>query len=163
MKRLESVVVVKHMDPTLIGLEGIVYWIDEFEEIVSVYLPKLSKYKSFSYSNLSSGNFSVGYDFFLGKELEVSSDLVMDDDMELFEGCFRTPDDFWQVLIVSKNHGDFETSIEEAKWENGVTGLKFRLSKQRVLNRETITQLLSDFYKSDDWEWVVGPDSMVLR
>lgn len=93
---------------------------------------------------------------------QISYDLLMGDDMEFVEGCFRLSGGPWQVVIVSKRDvAEVETCQEV--WGTGTTGVSVRFPRVRVLNSEAVERILSALFSVPGWELVRGPDSMQLR
>ncbi|MBX9623488.1 MAG: hypothetical protein K2X82_06710 [Gemmataceae bacterium] len=93
---------------------------------------------------------------------EISYDLVMDDDIDFVEGCYRLPGGCWQVVIVSRSDAA-EPEIVPECWESGVSGIAVRFPRAERLNREAVERVLSAALGVSEWVLVRGPDSMQLR
>lgn len=93
---------------------------------------------------------------------EISYDLVMADDMEFIEGCYRLPGGDWQVVIVSR-FDVAEPQFALHRWDSGVSGVVIRFPRSARLDRGAVERVLSGALGV--WNWVVvrGPDSMQLR
>ena len=100
---------------------------------------------------------------FLGSDYQVSSDLVLDDDMGFFEGTFRTPGAFWGLVLVHKSPDVQESKITKYLWSNGLTTIEGDVPERQPLNLHRIMEILKSFYPDSDWQHVRGPDSMILR
>lgn len=95
---------------------------------------------------------------------EITFDLIMDDDMPFVEGCYRLPDDPWQVFIFSGFREPKGLKIEtDVVWKSGVRGTVVHLPPGMQLNKSVVLQILSDALGVTDWSEVRGPDSMQLR
>jgi hypothetical protein len=93
---------------------------------------------------------------------QISSDLVMDDDMAFVEGTFRLGSGAWQVFIVSKGAVP-EPEWRASTWQSGVTGLVFRVSRTLTLGVGGVEALLPQARGVEKWERVKGPRSWHRR
>jgi hypothetical protein len=98
-------------------------------------------------------------------QAEISYDLVMEDDMDFVEGCYRLSGKPWEVFIFSKERERklAEPSHQFGKWESGVTGIELRVPYDTKLNKSVVQDLLSAALGVSEWHEVRGPDSMKLR
>ena len=95
---------------------------------------------------------------------EISFDLVMDENMDFVEGCYRLDDAIWQVFIFRKARGIEEICVKrDIVWKSGVTGLNIIVSDDTKLNKSVVLRALSDALGIIEWSEVRGPDSMQLR
>jgi hypothetical protein len=93
---------------------------------------------------------------------EITYDLVMEDDMDFVEGCYRILPDDWRVIIVSKCAIN-SIQRQECTWGSGVKGFFILVPKSTVLNRDTTERLLTEATGVATWRRVPGPDSMQVR
>ena len=133
------------LDQPISAVEGYYKFFECFE-------PDLTSLAGFGEENL-----------FLGSDYQVSSDLVLDDDMGFFEGTFRIPNAFWGLVLVHKSADIQEQVINKYQWPNGLTTIEGDVPKNRPLNLDRIIEILKSFYSDSDWQLVNGPDSMILR
>ena len=95
---------------------------------------------------------------------EITFDLIMDNNMDFVEGCYRLDTGAWQVFVVSKEE-DSE-AIEVSKglvWDSGVIGLNAFVPLRTRLNRDSIKRILSEELGVTEWTEVSGPDSIQIR
>lgn len=95
---------------------------------------------------------------------EVTWDFLMEEDMGWIEGCYRLPDQPWQVVIAGN---DDEVSKVEVRngltWASGVTGMNIFFPKNVRLNATLLLKVMSDVLGVCNWVEVRGPDSIVIR
>lgn len=94
---------------------------------------------------------------------EISYDLVMEDEMSFAEGAFRLPGGEWQVFIFSRLDATERPTWRYDQWESGVRGIVIAFPNERVLNKASVTEVLTDATGATEWVEVRGPDSMQLR
>lgn len=92
---------------------------------------------------------------------EISYDLMMHDDMSFVEGCYRLPNQDWQVVIVSKWNA--RTIGYQLTDFGNVSGIVIKIPKYLRLDAERTEKMLSKILKVEVWQQVRGPDSIVLR
>ncbi len=108
-----------------------------------------------NYTNLMSN--------FLNTPTEVSFDLIMEDDMDFVEGCYRLPGKNWQVFVFSKR-GDLDSPEHQfVSWASGVTGVTIQVPTLFNLDSRSVKKLLSTILNIRSWETIKGPDSIVIR
>ncbi|MDG2388068.1 MAG: hypothetical protein P8M30_01995 [Planctomycetaceae bacterium] len=96
-------------------------------------------------------------------EGEISYDLVMEENMDFIEGAYRLPGGVWEVFVTKTWHVT-QLEIKPATWENGSTGIIIQFPlEERSLNKNSIEELMSDYFDIQIWKEVSGPDSMQLR
>src|SRR5262249_9509670 len=95
-------------------------------------------------------------------QAEISYDLVMEDDMDFVEGCYRLPGRPWEVCIFIKKKIT-EPEYRFSRWDSGVTGIVFFVPDASTLNKSLVEDLLSSALGVADWCEVKGPDSRVIR
>jgi hypothetical protein len=96
--------------------------------------------------------------------VEISYDLVMDDDMPFVEGTFLLPGGAWQVVIFSAFERDMpEPEVVPQVWVSGVTGVFVRYPRHARLNQAAVERVLSAALGVTEWVQVRGPDSMQIR
>jgi vacuolar-type H+-ATPase subunit F/Vma7 len=96
------------------------------------------------------------------KTAEISYDLIMDDNMSFVEGCYRLPNQDWQVVIVSKWNAQ-TIGYKFTEWDSGVTGIVIKIPKHIRLDAERTEKILSKILRIEVWQRVRGPDSIILR
>src|SRR2546429_548419 len=94
---------------------------------------------------------------------EISYDLIMEDDMDFVEGCYRLPHKPWEVFIFSKSRRIAEPAHRFFTWDSGVTGITFHVPDSTRLNKTLVEELLSSVLGVVRWDEVRGPDSIVIR
>ena len=96
---------------------------------------------------------------------EVTFDLVMEEDMDFVEGCYRLCNGPWQVFIFGQNHAEAEKPKikTDVVWKSGVRGTVVNLPPGTLVNKSVVLQILSDALGVTAWSEVRGPDSMQLR
>ncbi len=149
--------------PKYQGLIATILWVDEYYQTAIVFLSKYTKYISISMTDLIPTDMKDSPQNFLGQHYEVSSDLVLDDDMSFFEGMIRLPNEFWKVLILRKSDDIRKPEYQEGIWDSGIKGLEIVVDKNFIINSNTIESLLIAYYQINKWQWIQGPDSMVFR
>jgi hypothetical protein len=151
---------------------GTVVWCDPYwlsvkdarrrEWMYVVHLENLSKYVTFSESDLASTGAFEPESAFLGKQPEISFDVIMNDDMPFVEGTYRLPGRFWQVLIMA--HEDVPAlQVKSSTWPSGITGLVFTVPATVKIDRQFVFRTMAEACSCDGWLEAKGPDSMVLR
>ena len=98
----------------------------------------------------------------MSEQAEISYDLVMEDDMDFAEGCYRLHGKPWEVFTVAKVN-IVEPEHRFAKWDSGVTGITLFVPRATRLNKAVIEELLSSALGIAGWHEVRGPDSIVIR
>jgi len=93
---------------------------------------------------------------------EISYDLVMHDDIDFVEGCFRLRGGDWQVFIFSKRITPAVT-WKMSIWQNKTKGVVFQVPASIRLNKEKVEALLSRVFGVAERSEVRGPNSIVLR
>jgi hypothetical protein len=98
-------------------------------------------------------------------QAEITFDLIMEEDMDLVEGCYRLSDGVWQVFIFGQSHVREEDLkiTTDVVWKSGVRGVVVDLPRGMLVNKSVVLQILSDALGVTDWSEVRGPDSMQLR
>ena len=95
---------------------------------------------------------------------EVTWDLVMDEDMGFIEGCYRLPNEPWQVIIASKKNEILTVDVRNnLTWESGVTGMNIYFPRKFQLNAGILLEIMSRVLGVSKWIEVRGPDSILLR
>lgn len=95
---------------------------------------------------------------------EVTWDLVMGEDMDFIEGCYRLPNRPWQVVIARKRDGLTAVEVRSGlTWESGVTGVNIYFPWKAQLNAAVLLETMSRALGIAQWTEVRGPDSIVLR
>lgn len=95
---------------------------------------------------------------------EISWDLVMSDDMDFAEGCYRLADGPWQVVTAWKSNERWEPGVRnDVSWESGVRGMNIVVHRDQPLNKEALLDIMSSVLGVESWTEVRGPDSMQLR
>jgi hypothetical protein len=123
----------------------------------------------------------------LGKRFEISFDTVQIEDMTVVdgkyhrkfprgdfwfpiedistqEGCYRIPEQFWQVFIFEK--GDVsELRHHFGVWQSGIPGISFEVPQEVVLYRDYMIQAMSKVFDTEPESWIEvrGLDSLVLK
>jgi hypothetical protein len=95
-------------------------------------------------------------------KLLISFDLVMEEDMQFVEGCFRFDGEEWMVFVASK-YEEVAVTVEQSTWQSGARGLVIRTPRSFPLSRESVAQILCSELCATCWDETKGPDSMKLR
>jgi len=173
IQRFEKVLVINdRMGVEYFGIKGTVIWRDrpDFnrrtgvwrEWAYSIYFPKYDSYCSFLESDLKpTGNVEAA-EIHLGRRFEISYDIVMAEEMDAVEGCYRLPAQFWQGFAF------FQRDVIELRhvfvtWESGLTGIVFDVPKESNLNREFVVRSMSKIFGSETWSEVRGPAGHTLK
>jgi hypothetical protein len=98
---------------------------------------------------------------------EISFDIIIGDDAEhpVFEGCYRiTPGD-WVVFCVTKWWGGASQAgvNKGAVFSSGVKGVNINYPKDKVLNKNSVKEVLAESLSIADWVEVKGPDSLMIK
>lgn len=168
------------LEPQHVGEVGTVVWLesssvlrypDERDRwVYIVHLPDSTSWPAFRQSELESlGTFDVE-PAFLGTRPEVSVDLLLDQEIEFMEGCYRLPGLFWQVVVFLQD-GVPEIQYQTQTWEKpthfelATTGVAIRIPQRERLHLDVMLRALRLVFgwREDEWTIVQGPDSMVLR
>lgn len=96
---------------------------------------------------------------------EITFDLIMTDDMDFVEGCYRLAGSAWEVFIFSHTRiGSNEPGVWTGlTWKSGVKGLNAVIPPSTKLNKAAVMDVLSQALGVTEWSEVRGPDSIVLR
>ncbi|WP_226703809.1 hypothetical protein [Microbulbifer elongatus] len=178
LTRFERVKIQHHFYGPLIGKTGTVIWsehrISTRRDIPTdwVHLIELDQPISFNGScckfptcfeqDLTSLASHAEERMFLGSSYQISSDLVLDEDMQFFDGTFRTPGEFWGPIEVFKSEDIGCPKLEIRQCPNGLIAMVGRMPENQPLNLCTIIECLQSLYPGSDWQQVNGPDSMIL-
>jgi hypothetical protein len=96
-------------------------------------------------------------------EAEISYDLMMEDELDFVEGTYRLPGGDWQVFVTHSGNVP-EVEVKPQVWDSGIRGVVIHFPlKNRKLNRTAIEAKLSDYFDTQTWKEVRGPDSIQLR
>jgi hypothetical protein len=97
-------------------------------------------------------------------EGEITFDLVMENDMDFVEGCYRLAGGPWQVFIFARRSDVEKQEVRKnLVWKSGVTGLNVFLPRDTKLNKSVVLAVLSETLDVATWSEVRGPDSIVIR
>jgi hypothetical protein len=98
-------------------------------------------------------------------KVEISFDLVMEDDMAFVEGCYRLQGGKWHVFMIRHSRGGTERVgvKKDLVWKSGVTGINMIVPDEKKINKAVVIDALSDALGVTEWIEVKGPDSMNLR
>ena len=98
-------------------------------------------------------------------QAEITFDLIMEEDMDFVEGCYRLPSGPWQVFTFGQDHVESEKPKvkTDVVWKSGVRGTVVTLPRGMLVNKSAVLQILSDALGVTTWSEVRGPDSMQLR
>lgn len=94
--------------------------------------------------------------------VEISYDLVMEDDMGAAEGTYRLPGRDWQVWVCHPSRRK-TPRVVPYRWDSGITGLAVWMPVETKINMDSIERVLSDVLGVDQWSRIRGPDSIRLR
>jgi len=96
---------------------------------------------------------------------EITFDLIMTEDMDFVEGCYRLPGRVWEVFIFNRLRcGPYGVGVwKDLTWDSGVRGLNAVMPAGTKLNKATVFEVLSEALGVTEWFEVRGPDSIVLR
>lgn len=93
----------------------------------------------------------------IGHRNEVSFDTVGGQ-----EGCFRTPNNFWEAYFIQED--DVEVaSVVRQRWQSGIMGNHFAVPRNTEVTQEFALALLHDLVDANAWSIVSGPDSLLLK
>jgi hypothetical protein len=95
-------------------------------------------------------------------EAEISYDLVMGDDMDFAEGCYRLPGKTWEVFTATKRK-IADAQYRSFQWDSGVSGILLHVPEATRLNKTLVEELLSSALGVAGWREVKGPDSIMIR
>lgn len=96
--------------------------------------------------------------------VEISFDLVMEEEMAFVEGTYRLPGEDWQVFIFGPDSRVREPVVRTGgRWASGVTGVFVAWPAGMTLNKAVVLRMLSEALGVAEWVEVSGPDSMELR
>jgi hypothetical protein len=143
--------------------EAIVIWIDNDYSIAKLFFDKLDKYIDMPLKELTRTNKKAEECSLLGDSYEISSDLILSDDMEFFEGTFRIPGEFWKIILVHKGDDIEEVVSKKYHWETGIEAIEVNFPECKKVNLDIIINVLGKYYPGKKWELVHGPDSMTFR
>lgn len=93
----------------------------------------------------------------IGHRNEVSFDTVGGQ-----EGCFRTPNNFWEAYFIQED--DVEVaSVVRQRWQSGIMGNHFTVPRNTEVTQGFALALLHDLVDANTWSIVSGPDSLLLK
>lgn len=98
----------------------------------------------------------------LGRQCEISFDVLIEDDNSFVEGSYRLPGRFWEVLIMSKKDVP-ELRYRPTTWSSGITGLIVDVPKSIAIDQAFVINTMASVFGEKAWAVVKGPDSIVLR
>jgi hypothetical protein len=76
---------------------------------------------------------------------EITFDLVMEDDMDFVEGCYRLGDGIWHVFVFRKSDGAEKPNVmKDLVWKSDVTGIHAIAPHEEKLNKSKVLQTLSE-------------------
>ena len=173
IQQFEKVLVVNdRMGVEYFGKTGTVIWRDrpDFSRRTglwrewgySVYFPTLDSYCSFSESDLQKSGEFESAEAHLGMKFEISYDIVMREEMDAVEGCYRLPAQFWQGFAFFKQDVT-ELQHRFVTWESGLTGIEFDVPREANLNRKYVVRSMSEIFGADSWAEVHGPAGHTLK
>ena len=90
------------------------------------------------------------------------------DDFDFIEGCYRLPDEDWQVFLFTRcpdwnTRGLVREVRTDVVWRSGITGVQGHLPKHEPLTPFVVAQLMGDALGVTWWTYVFGPDSLMLK
>ena len=156
------------------GREGVVVWQESYyvrgkrplrQWLYVVYVPGAGRYPIIAEGDLCSlGRFDPP-EAHAGQAYEYSFDTVVaeGDDYRTLEGCYRTPGNFWRVMVFCKWPGVKSALVRPSSWESGIEGLDVAGPEGARLDRSYVRQTLARAFATDAWDEIPGPDSLTLR
>jgi hypothetical protein len=145
------------------GKEATVIWLDRGYPIAKLFVEETGQYIDILLADLELTDKRADYQSLLGKKYEISTDLVLGNDMAFFQGTYRIPGEFWR-LVLAHTEPEYEKVIHKKyMWPTGIETIEVRVPEGQKINLEFVKDILTRYCPQANWELVRGPDSMSFR
>jgi len=100
---------------------------------------------------------------------EISFDTIFSEEgVHHIEGCYRVNGESWKVFYFTHRFNgqwwqDLPVIRKDVVWPSGISGVDVVYPMDKILNKETVSRVLSDVLGVSKWVEVRGPDSLQLK